>query len=364
MKKAKSFTDGMAIFLAILIMIYLLTGYVKYNPGTQDSEDDEPTRFLDSGTNRQYLNIALMLAFSAATGIILRRKPGLAVLTSALTLGYVLTILDNNLLNKYPMVVTLFCLCHAAGTFVYAASEDRRTGSYSCLGGGLLCAGGCFILTSHTAILQNTAASVAGYVETLSAEGLAVPVRLQPVRGVVDMIYVRYLSGGISSAQNMSNIFSNRYSMEGIKLFYHNSIDGEQYTVYLRLSLLLLSAAVLAPVLRRRRLPAMLVTLLPVIYAFVQLQRDCLSTMPLLVLTLCAFCAFGGIVSFDQHGLAPVSQVERREYLEETAADAAEPLAGEPLAAGQVDEAPDGEGTGDRDTFGDDDEEEEEIYYT
>ena len=79
--KFKSFTDGLAIFLAILIAIYLMVGFIKLDNGKSEpmKAAEKVEKLLDTASYRVYINIMLMLVLSAAVGIILRRLPWLGI---------------------------------------------------------------------------------------------------------------------------------------------------------------------------------------------------------------------------------------------------------------------------------------------
>ena len=322
MKPAKSFTDGLAILLAVLLLIYLLTCYIKYNPGEEALlEESKLTLFFESSVHyRQHLYLTLMLSMSVAVGMILRKRPGFCLLFSCAPLCYALTMYASKDLTVHPMIIILGCLAHTAGSIFFAAAEDRRLGKNFLSNGGLLCTLSALALSTACTVRQSAAASVASIVKEMETAGINLPSKIHSNTDVIRRIYDLYIRRGTSYASGMAGDYSREFEAEGIKLYYLGSIKGEQLSVYIRLSLILFGLAVLWFFLRRRhRGLAALIAFIPPVYLFINLLFDRVSAMPLMLMALTLIAAVCAAADFDQHGKIPVSELERQQFLEEMA---------------------------------------------
>ena len=331
MKIAKMFTQGLALLLALLIIIYLLTCYVKYNPKEEKLEEKSKLElYLEEKktTDVYYLWLAVLLCISAAVGLIMPRFAEVIVFVSVLPTAYALTLYTNSSLATRPMAVILPCVMHTLGTVVYAAAEERSQKRNICAGAGILCALGGLAVTTVCAVFQKLALSVADEVAELKEASLTVSPKLQCFPTLVRMVWGRYAAGEDAQASEMLSDFERNLDVQGSKMFLYRSIDPEQFTVYVRLALIFFAVAVLWFAFRGKlRLPAAVLSFLPIVLAFHQLQNDRLSAMPMVILAFALMTGLCGFVSFEQGGREPVSAFERRIILEELA----EPRESDPL---------------------------------
>lgn len=339
MKIAKIFTEGMAILLAIFILLYLLTCYVTYNPDEKKLEEHGKLElYLEEKANTDvyYLWLCVILAASAAVGIFLRRMPAVGAFASVLPTAYALTLYLNKSLTKRPMTVVLLCTAFTLGSVVYAAAEERRTRRNICANAGILCALGGLAVTVPCAVFQRLSASVSEEVEILKEQGeMTVSAKLRCFPELVRMIYARWKIGETDTASKMLADFERSIDTKGTKMYFYRNIDPEQFTAYVRLALVFFAVAVLWFAFRGRLRPvAALMSFLPLGIAFFQLQNDRLSGMPMVILPFALMCALFGFVSFEQGGREPVSEFERRQILEELT----EPAETDPLDSDGKDE--------------------------
>ena len=245
----KSFTDGIAIFLVVLIAIYLLTGIIKAdNPkGEPLTLKDKVMKVFDTAAYRSYISIMLLLIFSAATGIILRRLPWLAVLNASLTLTFELYLLTCRMLPKYPTGVILFTAAHLGGAVAYAAYCDRKGSTrLACAasGGvvGLFGAG----FAAYVAVLAGRVASCADTSAALQKYGLTLSDAVRPIRGAVDRIYSVLHSEGGSAARLLSEDYTNSLGRAGVGPTFYASVEGGQLGTYMGVCIMFFGVAVLA----------------------------------------------------------------------------------------------------------------------
>ena len=218
--KFKSFTDGLAIFLAILIAIYLMVGFIKLDNGKSEpmKAAEKVEKLLDTASYRVYINIMLMLVFSAAVGIILRRLPWLGIPAAALPLFYELFLLSEKLLTKYPTGVILFTAAHAAGAIAYAALCDRRgmTVCSTAFGGAIAALMGAGV-SAYVAVLSGRVAAFADTLDTIRTRGVIIPDAVKPIRGAVGRIYSVCLTEGAQSARSLSSEYLESLGKSGAR---------------------------------------------------------------------------------------------------------------------------------------------------
>lgn len=321
MKLAKIFTEGLAVMLAVFILIFVLTNYVKYSPKEEKLEESSKLElYLEEKAESDvlYLWLAALLFLAVGAGIALRRMPAVGAFLSVLPTGYALTLLSWKHLPTRPMTVVLLCFAYTAGSVVYAAAEERRLKRNVCANAGILCALGGLAVTGVSAFFQGRAATVADLVEEMSEASLSISKKLGAFPTLVRMIWARFACGEQSSASKMASNFEKSLNTKGTRLYFFMNIDAEQFRIYLRLALLFFALAVLWFVFRGKLRPlAAVLSALPLIYAYHHLMRDNLSAMPLVILLFALMSAVLGFVSFEQGGRVPVSEVERQQILDE-----------------------------------------------
>jgi hypothetical protein len=306
MKTLKNFTDGLAILLAVLILIYMLTLYAKFKPDEKKVEAGESkiVLFIESAqTNRDCLRMVFVLLVSAAAGFLLRRRPETGIVFSCFALCFVLLLFANHQIPKRPMVVVSLTLCHAAGALVYAADSDRKTGGASCPNGGLLCGAGMLTLSGVVLHYQTLARRTADILASLSDNGVSLPDNVRFIPGLADLIRRRYESEGRLAAEDLAIDFSSGLRYGTMKTRFLESVDAEQFSVYLKLSILIFAAAVLCFALRRKsRLLCALISAVPVCFCAVELQKDRLSSMALPLIVLALWFAATHFIFFETDG--------------------------------------------------------------
>ena len=328
MKRIKLFADGLAILLAVLLLIYLLTCYVKYTPSDELLKDKSKIKlFFDNNlAYRIYFFIILTLCFSALVGTVLRKLPYLCVLASVIPLCYVITVYAAGSLSYHPSLVIIFTLFHAVGTVFFAAGEDRnRPGKHYTALGGMLCQFSALAVTVFCTVKQYAIASVADQIKELEDAGIYIAVKLKSSPDLIRRIYTVFLSLGTDSARSMETDFARDLDVEATQMYFLNSLDSEQAGTYLALSIMLAIICAAWFLLRNRsRRIASLLTLIPPVYLFICLENDKLSAMPLMLMTLTLFSAVCALTDSEEYGKLPVFVTERQTFEEEEAERAAE----------------------------------------
>lgn len=278
----KSFTDGLAIFLAVLIAIYIMTGYIKSDSGksVSMSMSEKVEKLITTPAYRIYINIFVLLLISAAVGIFLRRWPALGVAASALPLAYELFLLTQKLLTKYPTAVILFTAAHAAGALLYAEVSDRSSRTRlarpaaTALVGTL---GAAF--SAHTAVLCGRVAASESTAAELARHGLVPSPAVKTIPGAIDRIYAVYLTEGSSTARTLGSDHLKALGESGVRAAYRRAVEGDQMAAYLGVALLLFGAAVLGFYLSSKKLgwARLLVALVPLSVISVLLIGESLS---------------------------------------------------------------------------------------
>jgi hypothetical protein len=343
MKKLKIFTDGVAICLAILAAIYVAVTYLAFDfkkyeeKYTEDyiaekeesdaelpEEDREeiPSKleyFFDNAPRcEDYFYLTILLALSGALGLLLRRFPTVCLLLSAMPICYALTLFDTERLVKYPMTVITLSLAHAAGALIYATTEDRRRGSICAPAGGLICgaaAGACCI---YTVYLQNIVASTAGYAHYLSENSINLPTTLRAVRNVTEMIYNAFIRGDVDAANRMLDKFTDDIAENRTAELIYSTLNTAETADYKRIALIIFAAIVICFIfiLRDKRSAAALVGTVPTAYLFLLLVLGKFSTLTLPIILLSLIMTVSIFAWRDARKKAPVSEIERAEYLE------------------------------------------------
>lgn len=285
----KSFTDGLAIFLAVLIAIYILTGYIKSDSGknVSMSMSEKVEKLITTPAYRIYIDIFVLLLVSAAVGIFLRRWPALGVVASALPLAYELFLLTQKLLTKYPTAVILFTAAHAAGALLYAEVSDRslRTRLARPAAAALVGTLGA-AFSAHTSVLCGRVAASEATAAELARHGLAPSPAVKTIPGAIDRIYAVYLTEGSSTARTLGADHLKALGESGVRAAYRRAVEGDQMAAYLGVALLLFGAAVLVFYLFSKKLgwARLLVALVPLSVISVLLIGESLSAAGIVLL--------------------------------------------------------------------------------
>lgn len=316
MRSVKNFTAGVALLLCVFICIYVLTLYLKFTPdepeiledGTVEEIPGKLEQFLDSNVKvKEHLNLVFLLAFSAAVGFLLEKMPAFGMLTSACALAYALTMLRFDAFPKFPMSIISLCLVHAVGAVFFAATSERGKksfiGLHSSASGGFLCNLAALGLTAYICPILERIAESAEKIEILKENHLVIATKLAAIPNVVDMVYRTFENHGAEKAREALNEISRQYSAEGIVQDFEMTFVGEEFSVYLKLGILLFGILVLTLVFRRKAWIGALLSAIPPIYVFGNMMFDKLSTATLILLTFTIFGAVGAFAAYQREGM-------------------------------------------------------------
>lgn len=302
--------------LCVFICIYVLTLYLKFTPdepemledGTMEEVPGKLEQFLDANINtEEHINLVFLLAISAAAGFLLEKVPAFGMLTSAAALSYAITMYRFEALPKFPNSVLVLCIAHAAGAIFYAATSERGRkhsflGLESAASGGLLCNIAALGVTAYICPILYKFAAVTEKIEILKEEGLIMSTKLATIPDVVDMIWQVFERKGIPEARSLLNEISKQYEADGIVEDMQMTYVGEEFSVYLKLGILLFGIIVLALAFRRRAWVGAALSVIPPIYVFGNMMFDKLSTSTLTLLILTLFGAIGAFAAYQREG--------------------------------------------------------------
>lgn len=341
MKTLKKFTDGIAICLAVLALIFVLTNYLgfdfkaydeKYSEDALLEKEEEDAKlpeeqreevlskieyfFRQSPISKDYFLLSVLLFASGGLGFLLRRFSGVSMVISTLPICYALTLFDAEKLTKYPLTVITLSLSHCVGAIVFAAAECRRRPTLGCPVGGVACGVLAAVGGAYSIYLQKIVSATSGYAHYLDEVGVTVPRDMLPIKNVVESLYFRVTRGDVEAAEDMiSNFRDDLVDSMGARLVY-GTVNTLETPDYKRLVLVLFAAAVLslAFVLWRKRGFAAAVAAIPAVYVFMLLLLGKMSTLtlPIVLLTLVMAIAVGAYR--EAEGEPPVSELEREEY--------------------------------------------------
>ncbi len=340
MKTVKNITSGIAIALCILLCIYLLTLYLKFEPDEPEENEDGTVeevpgkieQFLDSNVKiDEHLNLIFLLAVSAAAGFILDKAPSVGMLTSACAIGYALTMLRFEALPVFSKTITIFTIAHGAGAIFYAATSERGPkhsflGINSAMSGGMLCNAAAIGLVAYIAPILSRLESVADKLAELEENGMVVGTKFAIIPGLVDNIWRTFKNHGFEDARIALNKLMRQYETDGIAEEFEMTFVGEEFSVYFRLGLIVFGVIILSLVFRRRAWVGALLSAIPPIYVFGNIMFDKISTATLILLTFTLFGAIGAFAAYQREG-APALVDDDGNEIEITEED--DPLPGE-----------------------------------
>lgn len=302
--------------LCVFICIYLLTLYLKFTPDEPDILEDGTVeeipgkleQFLDSNINiEEHLDLVFLLAFSAAAGFLLEKMPAFGMFTSACALAYALTMLRFDALPKFPMSIISLCLVHAVGAVFFAATSERGKkslfGLNSAASGGFLCNLAALVTTAYICPILSRLAEVTEKIEILKENHLVISTKIAAIPNVVDMVYRTFENHGAEKAREALNAISRQYSADGILRDFEMTFVGGEYSVYLKLGILLFGILILSLVFRRRAWVGAILSAIPPIYIFGNMMYDKISTATLILLTFTLFGAVGAFAAYQREGM-------------------------------------------------------------
>ncbi len=338
MKTVKNITSGVAVLLCVLICIYVLTLYLKFEPeepeiyedGTVEELPGKLEQFLDSDVEiKEHLDLIFLLAISAAAGFLLDKMPAFGVLTSAAALAYVLTMYRFEALPKFTRSIIIFTAAHAAGALFYAAtSEYGRNRSFlkmnSAASGGLLCNCAALGVCAYICPILSRLAENAEHIKLLEENNVIIATKFAVIPNFVDMVWRTFNNHGYEKARSVLLRLSKQYEAEGIAEGFESTFVGEEYSVYLKLGLLIFAVIILTLVFRKRAWVGAWLSLIPPAAVFHNMMYDRLSTATLILLTFTAIGAVGAFAAYQREGAPALVDADGYE-LEITDGDDPEP---------------------------------------
>ena len=315
MKTVKNFTSGIAVLLCIFICIYVLTLYLKFNPeepdilpdGTTEEVPGKIEQFLDANINtEEHLTLCFLLAISAAAGFILEKVPAFGVLTSAAAFSYALTMMRFEALPKFPRTVVVLSFVHAAGALFYAATSERGKKSFlglnSAASGALLCQTAAIGVSLYVYRILYIFNGVTEKLEILKEEGLIIGTKIAAIPDVIDILWHVFEKYGVIEARRTLNEISKQYAAKGIAEDMQMTYVAEEYSVYLRLAIILFGVLILTLVFRRRAWIGACLGAIPVLYVFGNVMYDKMSSYTLTLLTLTFVASIGAFAAYQREG--------------------------------------------------------------
>ena len=314
-KTVKNFTSGIAVLLCIFICIYVLTLYLKFNPeepdilpdGTTEEVPGKIEQFLDANINtEEHLTLCFLLAISAAAGFILEKVPAFGVLTSAAAFSYALTMMRFEALPKFPRTVVVLSFVHAAGALFYAATSERGKKSFlglnSAASGALLCQTAAIGVSLYVYRILYIFNGVTEKLEILKEEGLIIGTKIAAIPDVIDILWHVFEKYGVIEARRTLNEISKQYAAKGIAEDMQMTYVAEEYSVYLRLAIILFGVLILTLVFRRRAWIGACLGAIPVLYVFGNVMYDKMSSYTLTLLTLTFVASIGAFAAYQREG--------------------------------------------------------------
>lgn len=327
-KTVKNFTSGIAVLLCIFICIYVLTLYLKFTPeepeiledGTVEEIPGKLEQFLDANINtEEHLTLCFLLAISAAAGFILEKVPAFGMLTSAAALSYALTMMRFEALPKFPRTVVVLSMAHAAGAIFYAATSERGKRSFlglnSAASGALLCNAAAVGISLYVYRILYAFNGVTEKLEALAEDGFIIGTKIAAIPDVMDMVWHMHEKHGIQRARRFLNEISKQYETKGIAEDMQMTYVGEEYSVYLKLAILIFGVLILTLVFRRRAWVGACLCAIPAICAFNNIMYSRMSTYTLTLLVLTVMSAIGAFAAYQREG-APALVGEDGEEIE------------------------------------------------
>lgn len=320
MKTVKNITCGIAICLAVLILIYLLTLYVKFKPdegevledGTVEEVPGKLEQFLDSNVkHEEHLNLIFVLLVSAATGIFLEKIPSLGVVSSTVALCYALTLRRLEELDKFPMTIVILTLIHTVGAIIYAATADTsrskiRIFEASSSSAAVICQTLALGISSYVVYLQYQVLKTADYVEEMSAEILKIAPRLCTIPHVIESAYRVFQMHGAVEARRLLTTALNEFTSTDLDAELATTINADELSTYRGLVIILLAVIVFSFVCRRHPAIVATLTFVPPIYIFISLLGASFTSATLTLLTLSLVSAMAAFAAVSRKGAPPV----------------------------------------------------------
>ena len=129
MKYCKRFTEGLAFFACFLIMIFIVSSYVKFGGPAVDEESGETMTFMMQRGVKQYVILLGLLLGAAVTGTVSDRLPIIGMMTAQFPLFYFMMQVSKKQLSacKNEHIIMILILLFAAGELVATVQWIRDT---------------------------------------------------------------------------------------------------------------------------------------------------------------------------------------------------------------------------------------------
>lgn len=299
MKKVRALKDGIAILLAILIIIYVASLFFKFKPDEIKVEKGISKLyqfFNGTQSNRDYARLAILFFLSGLIGIVFQKQPALSLFASASLFAYTLTMYSNKQLIKRPMVIVILCLMHLIGNIMYCAMYERKDGKRHSTFAGALCGAGALCASLSTLFYQQRLYVVRDMTEELKTNAVVLGNKIGFYPDLVTLVYNKYKFYGADDARSMVTDFNFDLEISSFKNYFLNNVKMDQIKDYIRISVCILVCIVLIILFSKK------LTFIPAVgtagaflWIFFASLADKFSslTLALLGMTLCAcVCAF------------------------------------------------------------------------
>lgn len=129
MKYCKRFTEGLAFFACFLIMIFIVSSYVKFGGPVVDEESGETMTFMMQRGVKQYVILLGLLLGAAVAGTVSDRLPIIGMMTAQFPLFYFMMQMSKKQLSacKNEHIIMILILLFAAGELVATVQWLRDT---------------------------------------------------------------------------------------------------------------------------------------------------------------------------------------------------------------------------------------------
>lgn len=354
MKTLRAFVNGLAVMIAVFILIYLLATYAKFTlPDAKAEAGISKVRaFVEQAQfNRDYIRLLLFFSLAALSGILFKKKPAFPLFVAVMLCAFVLQLYANGQLTKRPMVLTIFAAVIAAGDLILCAWQDRLTGSMTLSRAGLAATAVSLAICSVCSVYQHGLYVISDGLTKLEENGIKISDKLKGSPRLLRMVIDSYENRGTDAARELYYHFNRQIDPGEMKEKFFGSLDGADFRAGLALTLLVFASAVLCFVcaMRKKTLPAALISSVPAAAAFIFNITDRLDTLglPVMLTLSVSFVCFAAEYGQLMKGHDPA-------YDAGTEVDY-EPLF--PVRESEGDTAADDAGP-------DDSEDKEEVYYT
>ena len=120
MKYCKRFTEGLAFFACFLILIFMVSSYVKFGGPVVDEESGETMTFFMQKGVKQYAILLGLLLGSAVVSTVSDRLPIIGMMTAQFPLFYFMMQVSKKQLSacKNEHIIMILILLFAAGELV------------------------------------------------------------------------------------------------------------------------------------------------------------------------------------------------------------------------------------------------------